>query len=173
MLPINDYTSFREMEDIMCKSLTRRLLDRNAMLACIAIAVVLLFHASASATITLQGKIEQQIDVPQHRELGIVGLNFDIRGNYYPRIVKVYSGTPAEQAGLRPGDAIIGVNSERTLGLSPSQLDLAISDVPGDVIHFMVQRRNRVFDVTLQVQSLSEISSQASRTLYTGLFIGE
>lgn len=59
-------------------------------------------------------------------------------------IKKVYPGSPAEEAGLQPGDLIVGINgARRSLG---EALSLVASTPPGERIALSVVRQNTRYD---------------------------
>lgn len=120
-----------------------------------------------SHALTLEGMVTQEVKLPpQADETGVIGVNFEIPPGSYPFIVEVYPGTPAERVGLRPGDVLISVNARTTKGMTRTQLDLAISDVPGEVVRFVVYRNGQTRPVQLTVAPLSSVWPQAVRQLY-------
>ena len=66
-------------------------------------------------------------------------------GGAYPWVVQVFAGSPAAKAGLQPNDVILAINGRSTLGLSRRAVDLAISDVPGDVVRLRVVRNQSTY----------------------------
>lgn len=119
---------------------------------------------------TLHGRVSAQGDLSTPSDKGVIGINFDIRPYAAPTIAEIYPGTPADKAGLLVGDAIIAIDSYTTMGLSLSEVDAAITDIPGRNVQFLVQRQGKVFSVNLKVQSLRELQSEETRMLYQNLF---
>ncbi len=126
-------------------------------------AQALMLHGYASE----QGKESAR---PAQSSKGIVGLNLQITPDLSPIIMEVYPGTPAQKVGLHPGDIIISVNSQAMQGLSINEVDDAISDVPGDVVHFLINRDGHIFATNLTVVSLQSIQALRVRSLYTDIF---
>lgn len=116
--------------------------------------------AEVQKTPILQAGVSQQ----QVLEPGIVGLDFQVprHGRECPRIMQVFAGSPAQQAGLQPGDQVIAIDGQPTYGWSRYRLDAAISNIPGKQHRLSVIRGDSyAFQTTLQVVALS----QASHTL--------
>jgi C-terminal processing protease CtpA/Prc len=117
---------------------------------------------------TLHAQVSQEVNKPQSH--GIVGLNLEIRAATLPRIMGVFPGTPAARANLQLGDQIVAVNGRSLLGLSSHAVDMAISDIPGDKVNFLIARNGRIFPITLIVQDLDSVPSRQIQNLYQGLF---
>jgi len=137
-------------------------------LAILSLFLICLAGFSPAQAETLRAKLTQEVDKPEGH--GIVGLNFEIRPGTLPRIMEIYPGTPAAKTHLQLGDQVVAVNGESMLGLSSHAVDVAISDVPGETVHFLVARQGHIFPVTLVVQSLDAVPSKQIQTLYQGLF---
>jgi predicted metalloprotease with PDZ domain len=88
---------------------------------------------------------------------GIVGLDMLIQHNRYPVVQYVFRHTPAEKAGMRPGDTIVAVDGRQTLGKTRAQVDWMISDAPGDVVAFTVVRGGEMRQFEVTVMALSEV----------------
>lgn len=72
-------------------------------------------------------------------------------------ILKVQPGTPADRAGLRPGDQILAVDHTQLASLSESAANLLFSGAVGEPITLTIQRPGLAdpFDVTLVRQSIT------------------
>ena len=57
-------------------------------------------------------------------------------------IVAPFSGSPAEAAGIRPGDVILAVNGESTEGWSTTQAVQRIRGPEGEPVHLRIRHRN-------------------------------
>lgn len=127
--------------------------------------------AWADDPVTLQGYAQSRhVEAPAQaialQTQGVVGLDLDIYPSALPKIRQVFPGTPAHQAHLLPGDRIVAINGQDTLGLSHHQVDVAISDVPGEKVKLRIWREGRLFTVVLTVVDASTLASQSSRAMY-------
>jgi C-terminal processing protease CtpA/Prc len=91
-------------------------------------------------------------------DVGVVGVDLAITPNQYPVVQSIFKGTPAERAGLRPGDRVLAVNQSSLLGKSRPQVDASISNVPGTAIRFTIERNGKLKEIPLKVTSIREIS---------------
>lgn len=93
-------------------------------------------------------------------ERGIVGLDLTIRPNRYPVVAQVFPGTPAATAGFRKSMVILAVDGQSLLGLTRTQVDVAISDRPGDRVQFLVDNgeANQPRVLMLTVAGLSDLA---------------
>lgn len=91
---------------------------------------------------------------------GIVGLDMIIGSEPVPIINQVFRGTPAEKAGLSPGDRILSVDNQPLYGLSSDQVDIAISDIPGTKVHMTILRFGQKVNIELTVAPLHESSKR-------------
>jgi len=128
--------------------------------------------ASAAEPVTLKGYAQSQRTETPAQEItiqghGVVGLDLDIFSKDAPRVRAVFSGTPAQKAKLAPGDRILAINGLDSHGLSREAVDLAISDVPGEVVTLLISRGGRVFSVTLVVADANTLASDATRALFS------
>ncbi len=72
-------------------------------------------------------------------------------------VVEVFSGSPAEQAGLRPGDQVIRVDDTSTEGLSVDQVVSLIRGPEGSWVRLTIQRPGEPDQIGVDVQR-AEIS---------------
>ena len=111
----------------------------------------------------LKGGVTREVDSSAP---GIVGMNLEIRSGQPVTVLAVYANTPAQRAGIKPGDKIVAINHWPTMGLSKEQVDDAIPDTPGEPVHFMVFRNGHTYNVTCLVQSLDDVSNQQVHQLF-------
>jgi len=64
-------------------------------------------------------------------------------------VVQIVDGSPADQAGLRPGDLIVAVDGEPVTGMNELQR-LMVGERIGKPVRFTVARDSRVVDVTVR-----------------------
>lgn len=86
---------------------------------------------------------------------GYVGIDMKIGAAPVPIINQVFKNSPALRAGLQQGDRIVAIDNRPTKGLSKHQIDIAISDKPGDKVNFRVIRANKLYEITVEVAPLS------------------
>jgi carboxyl-terminal processing protease len=93
------------------------------------------------------------------------GIGARMRGPL-PTVVEVFPGTPAEQAGLRPGDAIVAVDGRSTANQRLDETVTQVRGVAGTPVVLSVQRAvtGNVDDLTL-VRAQVAIPFVAARTL--------
>lgn len=108
------------------------------------------------------------VAVQRELEPGVLGVELEIPSWGYPRVNRVYPGSPAQQAGLQVGDVLIQVGQERLFSLSRYEIDQAFSNEPGVKQQVWVAR-NRQFlpPFTLEVLSLSDAPAEL-RQFYQG-----
>lgn len=94
---------------------------------------------------------------------GIVGLDLAIRPNRYPIVRDVFRYSPAHFSGIRPGDTVMAVNGESTLGRSSEDVDYSISDVPGETVILTIQRGQQVRNLEVTVTSLANAHPELKR----------
>lgn len=104
----------------------------------------------------LQGGVQAQEHLEQ--EHGVVGLDLRISPGEYPLVMMVFPFSPAEKAGIRVGDRVLQVDGVDLLNLNRTEVDMAITDIPGAWVSFVVQRRGRRTTKQLQVQSMNHLS---------------
>lgn len=115
-------------------------------------------YAEQPNKIILNGKVSEQYQAPQN-EPGIVGLDMQITPNHYPLVMNIFSGTPAESAGIKPGDIIIEIDGQPTWGKNSQTVDWMISDVPGTPVKFTCRRGEHIYETSLKVAPRSSLRS--------------
>lgn len=70
----------------------------------------------------------------------------------YPKIIKVYSGTPAEEAGLREDDIIYEVAGENTYGLDLTEVVSRIKGDEGTWVNLTIYREGESDYLSIDVQ---------------------
>jgi carboxyl-terminal processing protease len=68
-----------------------------------------------------------------------IGVELDVRDGWIT-VVAPMPGTPAEQAGVQPGDRIVAIDGKRTDGWAPEEALRALRGAPGTVVSFLVER---------------------------------
>jgi carboxyl-terminal processing protease len=68
-----------------------------------------------------------------------------------PRIVEVYDGTPAKQAGLRPGDVLVRINEQSVEGLPIDQMTGLVRGPVGTNVQLVVRRGDSPQELTFSV----------------------
>lgn len=130
----------------------------------IAVGLSLMVTVSTVEAQVLKGGVTHEVDSSAP---GIVGMNLEIRAGHPVTVLSVYANTPAQRAGIKPGDKIVAINHWPTVGLSKDEVDEAIPDTPGEPVHFMVFRNGRTYQVTCLVQSLDEVSNNQVHQLFS------
>jgi len=92
-------------------------------------------------------------------EHGIVGLDMRIlpEGVSYPLVQRVFKNTPASLHGMQPGDYIMEIDNETTIGKSVTDIDAMISDIPGTPVLFTLLRAGRILRIQLNVAPASSV----------------
>lgn len=70
---------------------------------------------------------------------GGVGVVLDLLGSY-PTVVSTLPGTPAEKAGLQPGDRIVEVDGEKVVGWLTEAVAQKIRGQPGSRVTLLIER---------------------------------
>jgi hypothetical protein len=81
-----------------------------------------------------------------------VGLQLDFNGGV--RVASVFEGSPAQSAGVLPGDVIMAVDGASLTGLSPPQIIQRIMGTSGTVVTLNLQRGDDNFDVGIRRQNI-------------------
>lgn len=85
-------------------------------------------------------------------------------------ITEPYPNSPAEKAGLLPGDQIIAVNGQDVTSLLPEAVRQKVIGPDGTVVHLTIQRPNQTapFDVTI-TRAVIVVPSVTSKMLANGI----
>jgi carboxyl-terminal processing protease len=78
-----------------------------------------------------------------------IGISISNRGSE-PRIVEVYEDTPAQRAGLQPGDVLVMVNGKSVGGLPLEEMTGLVRGPAGTRVEIVVQRGGETLPFTLQ-----------------------
>jgi carboxyl-terminal processing protease len=86
-------------------------------------------------------------------------------------VVTVFDASPAQRAGLRPGDVIVAVNGRSLQGLSPSEDTALVKGPPGTSVRLKIQRsvgrRTSTLVITATRAVISEpVVASATRTVH-------
>jgi carboxyl-terminal processing protease len=82
---------------------------------------------------------ERQTSFLQGREYEGIGAYVDLDGEYMT-IISPISGSPADQAGLRPGDKIIAIDGEDMTGVAPEEAHLKVLGPAGTTVTLTISR---------------------------------
>lgn len=81
---------------------------------------------------------DQLNDVYSQIKGNYVGLGIDLKAHERsPLIVNVITGSPAEKAGLKPGDRILSINNRSTEDLTSDQAAALLQGEKGSIVHFL------------------------------------
>lgn len=92
-------------------------------------------------------------------EFGGVGIEIFTQGDYI-KVIAPFDGTPAQRAGIKPGDLIIGINGVTTRGMSPYEAVKALRGKVGTDVTITLRRARdeKVEDVTLTREVIHALS---------------
>lgn len=79
---------------------------------------------------------------PQAPNNGSIGLELTTRGNML-MVVSPIRGSPAEAAGIRPGDFIAEIDGKRMVDVTPNLAIRLLNGLPGTMVSIDVQREDR------------------------------
>ncbi len=85
---------------------------------------------------------------PVDRSYGGIGvvLSFD---RPQPRVIQVFDGSPADQAGIQPGDVILAIDGIPTDQMDPQEVVQRLRGAPGTAVRLRVGRRAQIWEVTI------------------------
>jgi carboxyl-terminal processing protease len=94
------------------------------------------------------------------------GLGIQISSqNGVPKVIAPIDGTPADKAGMQPGDLIVAVNGQSTQGMGLTKIVRILRGDPGTKVTITVLRGNKKpFDVTI-TRSIIEVASVKPKLL--------
>ena len=78
-----------------------------------------------------------------------IGISVSGRGSD-PRIVEVYEDTPAQRAGLRPGDVIVSINGQSVGGLALEEMTALVRGPAGSTVEMVVTRGDQTLTFRMQ-----------------------
>lgn len=97
-------------------------------------------------------------------EFGGIGVEVDFR-NEMVTVIAPIEGSPAERAGIKPGDRIIAIDNQPVRGKATEDLIRTMRGAPGTKVVLLVQRdgidRPLTFGVTREVIEVASITGQA------------
>ncbi len=86
---------------------------------------------------------------PEH-DLGMIGLKFVSQPGMAPEIRTIFSGTPAEESGLKIGDFIDQIETVPTLELSKEEVYRLLTGEPDSFVSMTIRRGNSSFTKKLK-----------------------
>lgn len=90
-----------------------------------------------------------------------VGIGIKFEGNAeYMRVVKVFTGTPADTAGMLIGDYIIAVNGEEVKGMSTTKVASMIKGEEGTTVKLTLLREQTLFTVEVERKQIQAESCE-------------
>jgi len=97
----------------------------------------------------------------QGREYEGIGAYVDIGGEYLT-IISPISGSPADMAGLRPGDKIIAIDGEDMTGKDPDEARLKVLGPAGTTVNLTIQREGEPepLEIPIVRANIIEISAE-------------
>ena len=99
-----------------------------------------------------------------------IGVSISAKGDQ-PRVVEVYEGTPAQQAGLHPGDVLVRINSRQVAGMPLDEMTGLIRGAAGSPVELVVRRGENAAELSFSV-TRAEIHLQFVRDHLVGDDIG-
>jgi carboxyl-terminal processing protease len=91
----------------------------------------------------------QQMNAVTRGEFGGIGIELTLEGQV-PEVISPIEGTPAADAGMEPGDRIIKINDQATMGMDVEQVVKRLRGAPGSRVTLTIARSDRPpFDVNL------------------------
>jgi carboxyl-terminal processing protease len=110
-----------------------------------------LFDGALSGMLAALDAHSRYLDKDAMRDVGrensgdYVGIGIEVEGDRDRlRVVAAADGTPAERAGVRPGDAIVSVDGVSVAGLSNEEVARRMHGAPGTVVAIGLARRNKI-----------------------------
>lgn len=104
---------------------------------------------------------ERQTSFLQGREYEGIGAYVDLDGEYMT-IISPISGSPADQAGLRPGDKIIAIDGEDMTGVAPEEAHLKVLGPAGTTVALTISREgeSEPLEITITRAHIVEKSAE-------------
>jgi len=101
----------------------------------------------------LQGGVQHtEATPPPPSTPGRLGFELEITPHDYPRVIAVFAGLPAQQAGLAVGDKLLAANNQSLLTLPLPAVDAAISDEVGRIVTLRVKKPLQAQPLTIKVK---------------------
>ena len=101
--------------------------------------------------------------------LGIIGMKFAIYFGKAPVIYQVFPGTPAIEAGLKPGDLIVAVDGIPTFGLAKNEVYNLIVGQPGTQVTISFKHNRSVQVHTMTRMDVNAIPDPRVRRDYLSM----
>jgi C-terminal processing protease CtpA/Prc len=91
--------------------------------------------------------------------------------NNFPLVIDVREGSPAEKAGLRPGDSLSGIEGRNPILWSLLETNLALRDVDARPARLRVLRGTETFEATVERTELAARPAEITRLGRSGVLV--
>ncbi len=91
--------------------------------------------------------------------------------NVFPQVVGVREGSPAEKAGLRPGDTLSGIDGRNPLSWSLLETNLALRDVDATSVRLRIVRGNETLEMTVERRQLMDAPAEVAPLGRSGVIV--
>ena len=89
----------------------------------------------------------------------------------FPLVLDVREGSPAEKAGLRPGDSLSGIEGRNTIAWSLVETNLALRDVDAQPVRLRIVRGTETFEATVERALLAARPAEVARLGAGGVIV--
>lgn len=102
-----------------------------------------------------------------------IGVEVDPKANAIGlEVVHVFNSSPAQRAGLQPGDVIVAVNGRSLRGVAAATSTALIKGPPGTDVRLAIERKGRRRSVTVTRATISEPVVASAMRSYRGIKLG-
>ncbi len=108
-----------------------------------------------------------QANIPLEGSYEGIGAWVDTEGEYLT-IVSPMPGSPAEEAGLEPGDIVIGIDGEDVTGIDPNLVVRRVLGPAGSLVVLTIEREGQVLEFEIERGNI-EVPSVQAETLDGGI----
>lgn len=116
----------------------------------------------------LDKRAYQEMEIEREGKFGGLGIRITVKEGYLT-VVSPISGTPAQKAGIRPGDRIIKINGESARGMSLLEAVEKLRGEVGTQVTVTIEREGeKPFDITL-TRAIIQVPNIEYRVLEEGI----